>query len=98
MKNYQDGGEAILESFRNLGIKYVISSPGSEWSPVWEALADPNANDIPVYMSTRHEETAIGMARDAPAFRARYSIAVPPLTAVTSPKFRIPTGKTSSAP
>jgi acetolactate synthase I/II/III large subunit len=30
-----DGGEAILEAFRRLGIDYVISSPGSEWAPVW---------------------------------------------------------------
>ena len=34
-----DGGEAILEAFRNLGVEYIISSPGSEWAPVWEALA-----------------------------------------------------------
>lgn len=26
----KDGGEAILEAFRNLGIDYIISSPGSE--------------------------------------------------------------------
>jgi len=38
MQKY-DGGEAILEAFRNLGIDYIISSPGSEWAPVWEALA-----------------------------------------------------------
>ena len=35
----QDGGEVILQAFRNLGINYVFSSPGSEWSAVWEALA-----------------------------------------------------------
>ena len=39
MKNYLDGGEAILEAFRKLRIDYIMSSPGSEWSPVWEALA-----------------------------------------------------------
>ena len=39
MKNYLDGGEAILEAFRKLKIDYIMSSPGSEWSPVWEALA-----------------------------------------------------------
>ena len=31
MKNYVDGGDAILEAFRNLKLDYVISSPGSEW-------------------------------------------------------------------
>lgn len=39
MKNYVDGGEAILEAFRKLKIDYIMSSPGSEWSPLWEALA-----------------------------------------------------------
>src|SRR6266496_1427659 len=39
MKNYLDGGEAILEAFRKLKIDYIMSSPGSEWSPIWEALA-----------------------------------------------------------
>jgi thiamine pyrophosphate-dependent acetolactate synthase large subunit-like protein len=39
MRNYLDGGEAILEAFRKLKIDYIMSSPGSEWSPVWEALA-----------------------------------------------------------
>ena len=44
MKQYCDGGEAILEAFRNLGLDYIISSPGSEWSPVWEALARQKVN------------------------------------------------------
>ena len=44
MKQYCDGGEAILEAFRSLGLDYIISSPGSEWSPVWEALARQKVN------------------------------------------------------
>ncbi len=39
MENNFDGGEAILEAFRNRGIDYVVCSPGSQWPPVWEALA-----------------------------------------------------------
>ena len=39
MKNEPDGGEALLEAFRRLHVDYVISSPGSEWPPIWEALA-----------------------------------------------------------
>ena len=42
LKNYHDGGEAILEAFRNLNIEYVISSPGSEWPSFWEAMARQN--------------------------------------------------------
>ena len=38
MKNYMDGGEAILEAFRKLKIDENLSSPGSEWSPVWKLV------------------------------------------------------------
>jgi len=46
-KNILDGGEAIVEAFRNLGIDYVFSSPGSEWGPVWEAFARQKVEQIP---------------------------------------------------
>ena len=56
------GAQAMLRVLGEMGVERIFASPGSEWSPVWEALAEPGANDIPVYMSTRHEETAVGMA------------------------------------
>lgn len=56
------GGQALLRVLGEMGVERIFASPGSEWSPVWEALAEPSANDVPVYMSTRHEETAVGMA------------------------------------
>ncbi|MEE2761157.1 MAG: thiamine pyrophosphate-binding protein [Pseudomonadota bacterium] len=64
MKNYHDGGEAIVEALRNLGIKYVISSPGSEWSPVWEALTRQKheKNHGPEYIQCWHEALAVNMA------------------------------------
>ncbi len=64
MKNYQDGGEAILEAFRNIGADYVISSPGSEWAPVWEALARQKRDntDGPSYIDCGHESIAVNMA------------------------------------
>ena len=46
MEKHYDGGEAILEAFRKLGIDYIISSPGSEWPPVWEALARQQTNKL----------------------------------------------------
>jgi acetolactate synthase-1/2/3 large subunit len=59
-----DGGEAILEAFRRLGIDYIISSPGSEWPPVWEALARQRANETagPQYINCWHESLAVAMA------------------------------------
>ena len=39
MKSTLDGGEAILEACRKLGVDYILSSPGTEWAPVWEAMA-----------------------------------------------------------
>src|SRR6516164_4016621 len=64
MKQYCDGGEAILEGFRSLGLDYVISSPGSEWSPVWEALARQKVNQKsgPAYIDCWHETLAVDMA------------------------------------
>lgn len=64
MKNSLDGGEAVVEAFRNLGIKYVIASPGSEWAPVWEAFARQEVEklDGPTYLDCWHETLAVNMA------------------------------------
>ena len=64
MKNYLDGGEAILEAFRKLKIDYIMSSPGSEWSPVWEALTRQKVNQKagPAYIDCWHETLAVDMA------------------------------------
>jgi acetolactate synthase-1/2/3 large subunit len=58
------GAEAFLQVLGKTGVEYIFASPGSEWAPVWEALAKPRAQDEPVprYLSSRHEETALGMA------------------------------------
>ena len=63
MQEY-DGGEAILEAFRNLGVDYIISSPGSEWAPVWEALARQKTRETPgpTYINCWHETLAVNMA------------------------------------
>jgi thiamine pyrophosphate-dependent acetolactate synthase large subunit-like protein len=64
MKQYCDGGEAILEAFRSLGIDYIVSSPGSEWSPMWEALARQKVNQKPGprYIDCWHETLAVDIA------------------------------------
>ena len=64
MKQYCDDGEAILEAFRSLGLDYIISSPGSEWSPVWEALARQRVNQQsgPAYIDCWHETLAVDLA------------------------------------
>ena len=58
------GGEALLRVLAGMGVDRIFASPGSEWSPVWEYLAKPNprAETTPLYLSSRHEETAVGMA------------------------------------
>lgn len=58
------GAEAFLRLLRHMGVERIFASPGSEWSPVWEHLAKPYGSDqeIPAYLSTRHEEVAVGMA------------------------------------
>jgi len=61
--NY-DGGEAIIEAFRSLGVEHIISSPGSEWSPVWEALARQKTGNRPGpdFIECWHETLAVNMA------------------------------------
>jgi thiamine pyrophosphate-dependent acetolactate synthase large subunit-like protein len=64
MKNRLDGGEALLEAFRGLGVDFVISSPGSEWAPLWEAVARQkvSASAGPRYIDVWHETLAVDIA------------------------------------
>lgn len=58
------GAEALLRLLGQMGVERIFASPGSEWAPVWEYLAKPYGPDerIPAYLSSRHEEVAVGMA------------------------------------
>lgn len=56
------GAQTLLRVLGGMGVERIFASPGSEWSPVWEALAEPAGERIPLYLSTRHEEVAVGMA------------------------------------
>ncbi|MFQ6016309.1 MAG: thiamine pyrophosphate-requiring protein [Anaerolineae bacterium] len=58
------GGQAVVEIFKLQGIEYIFSSPGTEWVPVWEALAKMKALEErgPQYVNCRHEELAVAMA------------------------------------
>jgi acetolactate synthase-1/2/3 large subunit len=64
MRNYVDGGEAILEALRKLKVDYIMSSPGSEWSPVWEALTRQKTEKRagPTFIESWHETLAVNMA------------------------------------
>src|SRR5439155_27326877 len=57
------GAEAVLRVLRAMGVERIFASPGSDWAPLWEALAKPyQPGEVPEYISSRHEETAVGMA------------------------------------
>ena len=56
------GAEALLRLLSGMGVDRVFASPGSEWAPIWESLANPDLKDKPTYLSARHEEIAVGMA------------------------------------
>ena len=64
MKNTLDGGEAVLEACRKLGVDHILSSPGTEWAPVWEAMAKQIARsgDGPDFMDCWHETLAVNVA------------------------------------
>ncbi len=65
MAQRKDGGDAVLEALRKLDVDYIISSPGSEWPSVWEALARQAINEEPgpKYINTWHETLAVTMAQ-----------------------------------
>jgi acetolactate synthase-1/2/3 large subunit len=56
------GAELLLRALRALGVERIYASPGSDWAPVWEALAGARPGEVPEYISVRHEETAVAMA------------------------------------
>jgi acetolactate synthase I/II/III large subunit len=57
------GAEAVLRTLRAMGVECIFASPGSDWAPLWEALARPHGpGEFPEYVSVRHEETAVAMA------------------------------------
>ena len=64
MRNTLDGGEAIVEACRKLECKYILSSPGTEWAPVWEAMANQKqaGTSGPVLMDVWHETLAVDIA------------------------------------
>jgi acetolactate synthase-1/2/3 large subunit len=59
-----DGGELLVDAFNALGADFIFSSPGSEWAPVWEALARRAADGsgAPRYFDLTHETVAVAMA------------------------------------
>jgi acetolactate synthase I/II/III large subunit len=57
-----NGAEALLRALCAMGVERIYASPGSDWAPVWEALAGAKPGETPEYISVRHEETAVAMA------------------------------------
>ncbi|HZQ75541.1 MAG TPA: thiamine pyrophosphate-binding protein [Burkholderiales bacterium] len=55
------GARALVEALGAMGVERIFASPGSDWAPLWEVLASPGEG-FPEYVSSRHEETAVGMA------------------------------------
>jgi len=60
----KDAAHGYVEMLNRLGIDYMISSPGSEFIPLWEHLARYNAEGKkPFYINVRHEGAALSMAK-----------------------------------
>jgi acetolactate synthase I/II/III large subunit len=59
-----DGGTALVEAFRACRADYIFCCSGSEWAPVWEALARQQLTDKsgPQYLDLWHETVAVAMA------------------------------------
>jgi acetolactate synthase I/II/III large subunit len=68
-----DGGEAILQACRNLDVDYIVSSPGSDWGSVWEALGRQKLQGQagPTYLNCGHELLAVDLAAGYTAMTGR---------------------------
>jgi acetolactate synthase-1/2/3 large subunit len=64
VKRSIDGGEALLAAFTAAGADYIFCCSGSEWAPLWEALArrQLDGESGPQYLDAWHETVAVGMA------------------------------------
>ncbi len=64
MTNRADIGEAVLEALRRLRVDCIMSSPGSELGPIWEAVARQNQGGSggPRFIDCWHETLAVDMA------------------------------------
>ena len=40
------GAQSMLRVLAKMGVEKIFASPGSEWSPVWEALAEPGVEGM----------------------------------------------------
>lgn len=71
-----DGGEAILQGCRDLGIEYIFSSPGSDWSSIWEALGRQQllGRAGPTYFGCWHELLAVDLAAGYAEASGRISV------------------------
>jgi acetolactate synthase-1/2/3 large subunit len=56
-----NGAHSMLAALKAMGVEAIFASPGSDWAPLWEALASDRYWSER-YVSSRHEETAIAMA------------------------------------
>jgi acetolactate synthase-1/2/3 large subunit len=58
------GGKALVRIFERAAVDYIFSSPGTEWPPVWEALAEAKqrGDDRIGFINCRHEAVAVAIA------------------------------------
>src|SRR2546425_7302091 len=57
------GADTLLRVLAHMGVDRIFSSPGSEWSPVWEAFAKAKAQSegVPLYIRSRPQKVAVRM-------------------------------------
>src|SRR5688500_9615433 len=58
------GGQAMLKAIERSGVDYILSSPGSDWPPLSEALpqAATTGAQKPKSINCRHEAVAVSTA------------------------------------
>lgn len=55
--------DTMLDVFGAYGAEYIFSSPGTEYAPLWEAVARARSESRgPSFLDVRHEDTAVSLA------------------------------------
>src|SRR5262245_50259073 len=57
-------GDGLLQILDSWGTEYLFTSPGSDWPPLWEALARARAEGrpAPTLLTLRHEQLCVCLA------------------------------------
>jgi acetolactate synthase I/II/III large subunit len=58
----RSGSDFMVDSFKSLGIEYVVATPGSSFRGLQESFINYGKDNAPTWLTTLHEENSVAMA------------------------------------